>query len=262
MQVLEFDIGDDRVLEYFYSVLRNCELLPVDDEGSPRIELLFPPMYSQLVEWLNGDLMNRKEEVLALPIVQGYVFEERFLQCSDLHRLTISAVMQETGAPQSFTFSSLVPASMQQTGTLRHLLADNEIYHLRPKHPAIDGVCVAVDSKNDRYLLLLQVSLRKYRLHESKGKDIRNRVDKIFEGKVQDGTIAEYYKHLAKVEQDENVIFVYVSPNEDKAPTYNTFAQDLKKPDTETSSHFPQYFYGFCVDSNNIIQHCLPPGTT
>ena len=69
-----------------------------------------------------------------------------------------------------------------------------KIRHLRPKYPAIDGVCVALESnENLRYLLLLQVSISEYRKHESKGIDIRKQVDPNFEGRVHKGTIAEYY---------------------------------------------------------------------
>ena len=121
----------------------------------------------------------------------------------------------------------------------------NQIYHLRPNHPAIDGVCVAVDSINVKYLLLLQVSISEYRKHESKGIDIRKPVDTGFEGKVHRGTIAEYYKNLARV-GDENVM--YISPKEPKAPDFSTFVQELRSPNTRAATSSPQYYYGFCTD--------------
>ena len=62
---------------------------------------------------------------------------------------------------------------------------------------------------------LLQVSISECRKHESKGIDIRKRVDPNFEGRFCEGkTIAQYYQDLAKVSEDNKAIYVYVSPNE------------------------------------------------
>ena len=225
---------------------------------SDKVKLCFPPMYKVIVDQLKNKFEDHVEKVLALPIVKGYVFESRFLQSKSLHQLIISAVMEEAVPPKTFTFSSLISASVQELGPIEDELIENKIYHLRPGHPAIDGVCLAVDSENHKYLLLLQISLSEYRKHESKGIDIRNQVQKKFEGTVHRGTIAEYYKHLANVE-DENVIYVYVSPEEGRPPSCNTFCQELRRHDTRTgSSSPPQYLYGFCVDSDTVIERCVP----
>ena len=91
----------------------------------------------------------------------------------------------------------MTTAAVQETGPIESMI-ENEIHHLRPKHPAIDGVCVTTEStSNRRYLLLLQVSLTEYRRHESKGIDIRKCIEPAFEGKISKGvstTIAQYYK--------------------------------------------------------------------
>ena len=143
-------------------------------------------------------------------------------------------------------------------------MIENEIHRLRPKHPAIDGVCVTTEStSNRRYLLLLQVSLTEYRRHESKGIDIRKCVEPAFEGKISKGvstTIAQYYKKLAKVESDENVIYVYVSPHELDPPSSSTFFQELKVQNTTSGSHnCPKYLYGFCSKNmEKYIVNCVP----
>ena len=228
------------------------------DKESPRIKLLFPPMYNTIVQQLKSKFADHDAKVCALPIVKGYLFENRFLQNRHLSYLSISAMNEAEVQPTRFTFTSLIPATEQQSGAIR-CLTDNEICHLRPQHPAIDGVCVALDSNDVKYLLLLQVSLSEYRLHESKGIDIRKEVDKKFEGEVCDTTktIAEYYKGLAGVE-DNKVIYVYISPKEVSRPDINTFRQELGTHFTRSGTRPPQYFYGFCVDSKKVVERSLP----
>lgn len=250
-----------QVEQYNRSYLKQEYLTVLEgDKESPRIKLLFPPMYNEIVQRLKDKFEDQDAKVCALPIVKGYVFESRFLQNRDLSELSISAMNEAGVLPTRFKFSSLISAFEQQSGPIR-CLTDNEICHLRPQHPTIDGVCVALDSNDDKYLLLLQVSISDYRSHDSKGIDIRNEVDKKFEGKVcnRTKTIAEYYKDLAGVE-DNKVIYVYISPKEVRPPDLTTFYQELKRHSTKSgsSSKIPQYFYGFCVDSKKVVERCLP----
>ena len=68
--------------------------------------------------------------------------------------LDIVALGNEVTIPKPFLFSSVTTATVQQTGPVKSMI-ENEIHHLRPKHPVIDGVCVATEStSNRRYLLL------------------------------------------------------------------------------------------------------------
>ena len=158
---------------------------------------------------------------------------------------------------KTLSFSLLISASVQETEPIVDDLRDNEIRHLRQQHPAIDGVCVALNDNDDgRYLLLLQVSISEYRKHESKGIDIRKQVDPKFEGRFHNGTIAEYDKHLAKVSEDTKVIYVYVSPKELEPPSEHTFCQELRSHDTRSSSSTPQYLYGVCRDGDKLIERC------
>ena len=244
-------LNPTQLAEYRQSYLHIERLMMLEGD---KVKLLFPPMYNLIVKRLKDKYVRHDEQVLQLPIVQGYMFENRFLQCKDLHRLSVSAVMEEAGDPHTFIFPSLVSASQQESGPI-NLLMENQICHLRPSHPAIDGVCVAVDSIGVKYLLLLQVSLSEYRQHVSKGIDIKRPVDQNFEGKVLSGkTIAEYYKHYAGVKEDKNVIYVYVSPKEVKPPSDITFCQALKRHETRSHQSIPQYLYGFCMDSDKLIE--------
>ena len=241
-------LNDAQLTQYGQSYLQFERLLMCEGD---KVKLLFPPMYDRIVQELKDKYISHDEQVLQLPIVREYMFENCFLQCKDLHCLSVSAVMEEAGDPHTFIFPSLVSASQQESGPVDQLI-ENQICHLRPCHPAIDGVCVAVDSQCVKYLLLLQVSLSEYRHHVSKGNDITKNVDQNFEGKVLgEKTIAEYYKHYAGVE-DKIVIYVYVSPKEVKPPSYITFCQALTRHETRSHQSIPQYLYGFCIDSDFI----------
>lgn len=226
-----------------------------EDEGESErkihtIKLLIPSMYSILLEQLKAKFHLRDDHhVLEHPVVRGYVFEERFLQCESLHFLSVWAVNAENASAQAYTFSSLLPALFQQKKAIT-AMTENQIYHLRPKHPAIDGVCVAEEANREKYLLLLQVPLSTYKMHESKGNDIRKHVELQYEGKYKAGqSIAQYYKELAGVREDKNVIYVYISPKQLESPSKTTFSLELQRCSTGTGTHPPNYWYGFCSEN-------------
>ena len=103
-------------------------MLQHEDNGT-RVILIFPPMYNIIVTKLK-ERFKKHNKVLDLPIVQGYMFENRFLQCQDLHSLTIHAVAEEAVSVKIFSFSTLISASAQETGPISCDLIDNEIRHL------------------------------------------------------------------------------------------------------------------------------------
>ena len=149
----------------------------------------------------------------------------------------------------TLTFPNLTPAVIQQSQPIHSELVPNQIYHLRSKHPAIDGVCVTNDSQNGMYLLLLQVSLSDYRTHISKGIDIRKKVPASDEGRFCKGdrkTIAQYYKDLAKIKDDSKVVYAYVSPLQLGDPSEYDFCQELQTYARSGTLTTPEYLYGFC----------------
>ena len=238
-------------LEYLTELEKNAD-------GAYTIKLQFPSMYDVIVNKLKESFKERKIAVLEQPVVKGYIFETSFLQYKDLRSLTISVVGLNVNS-LTLTFPNLTPAVIQESEPIHSELIPNQIYHLRSKHPAIDGVCVTVtdDSLNVRYLLLLQVSLRDYRTHISKGIDIRKKVPASDEGRFCEGdrkTIAEYYKALAKIEDDSRVIYAYVSPSQLGDPTKEDFSQELKSHDTRTQTlTTPEYLYGFCCCESSFF---------
>ena len=218
----------------------------IEDGNEHKIKMHIPSMYSYLIGELKQKFHQRESDVYNLPIVRGYIFEEAFLQFECLHSLSIKALNVDNKSPCSFRFSSLTPAVAQRTGAVTTSLVENQIYHLRAKHPAIDGVCVAEEDQSEKYLLLLQVSLNTYKQHLSKGNDIKKSVESLEEqfGRM---SIAGYYQKLGGDIGDDKVIYVYVSPKETKSdPNDITFMSELKNPGTKgAASSQPAYWYGF-----------------
>ena len=180
------------------------------------------------------------------------MFETHFLQNGALRWLTISVVGPKN-KELKLRFSMLNAATSQEMEPIDYL-SDNQIYHLRAQHPAIDGVCIGLDSNSKRYLLLLQVSLSEYKHHTSKGIHIRRHVPKSFEGRFCKGgiqTIAEYYRCIANVGESE-VIYVYISPHEIQEPNADTFNLELTTRIARFGAHLPKYLYGFCLDDGDL----------
>ena len=94
-------LNDAQLEHYDDSYLQRKYLteLESDKEGT-KIKFLFPSMYKRIVDLLKTKFENHDQKVCSLPIVRGYVFENRFLQSKDLHCLTVSAVIEEAGPPR------------------------------------------------------------------------------------------------------------------------------------------------------------------
>ena len=101
---------------------------------------------------------------------------------------------------------------VQLSDALNTELTPGKLYHLRPQHPAIDGVGV-FEVENKKYLVMIQVSLSTYRNHASKALDIFRTVKKLQES-TSSTTIVEYYKKLAKVDDNTRVVYIDASPQE------------------------------------------------
>ena len=223
-----------------------------ESEHTFEIKLHIPDVYNYIVDELKDRYQKRDTDVFAIPSVRGYVFESEFL-CSDKlteTQLTVVAVNADTSTPNEFYFPPLIPSNGQLSGPLKTKLKDRHVYYLRKRHPAIDGV-VFIDGGHgdvfingaafeDKYLLLLQLSISPYKDHVSKGNDIRNTIPAM-EGR--DGSIAEYYQSLCGV-ADDRVIYVYVSPKETSPPSDIKFNLELNIPNTCNSMPL-QFYYGF-----------------
>lgn len=228
-----------------YECLTYCVENP--DRNQFNIKMYIPAVYPYLMCELKKMYRGKQSNVHCIPTVQGFLFEEAFFKAEQLqtHPLSIKAVNINNPFPCRFKFSTLTPAAFQQTSAITSMLIPGYMYHLRPGHPAIDGVCVA-SIKSEKYLLLLQVSLCSYSNHLSKASDIRLEVTKQ-ERKLAEElklptastSIAQYYQHLGGKITEEKVIYVYISPKETDPPNDTTFLSELKDYDTRSGSSKP-----------------------
>ena len=126
----------------------------------------------------------------------------------------------------------------------------NQLYHLHIGHPAIDGVCFATEKdSNELYLLLIQVSLRSYRYHASKGNDIKTQAS----WATSKVSIVEYYANLSIVGED-HVIYLYVSPYEVEDPQRSTFSLEVDQAVLKSGCRSKPYWYGFVRKPSDTYQ--------
>lgn len=85
----------------------------------------------------------------------------------------------------------------------RHLCKKDVMYLLRPKHPVVDFVGYFGNT-----LLFIQASIKDYKDHNSKVRDLV--VTRNFEFKGS--TVLEYYKDIFKVQQQDFIVYCYISP--------------------------------------------------
>ena len=242
-------LPEDLKLDYADSYVAREHLIYVANKDTFEIRMHIPALYDYLIVDLKKRYSKPDSDIHSNPIVQGYMFETAFLSSKLLreHPLTIQAVNSDQPAsPRTFQFPSLNPCGSQLLGALTTNLEENCVYHLRNRHPAIDGVCVTcIDAK--KYLLLLQVSLSPYKDHVSKGNDIIKQCIPSKEGGMGTRkTIAEYYQHLGGDIPNDQVIYVYVSPEETRSPNDVIFNHELTVSDTRSGCGSQQKFwYGF-----------------
>ena len=161
---------------YWKSYAQKENLTSVRDENNKQfsLKLHFPEFYAAFVSELRDQFEDNVDDVCQLSLVQGFMFEKKFLQHRELHSLAIE-VRNVQYPRKTFTFSNLSPAIHQQNDALKSLIPD-QLYHLRPGHPVIDAVCFATGSNHEQYLLLIQASLSTYADHHSKACDIRKNI--------------------------------------------------------------------------------------
>ena len=237
-----------------YEYLTYCIENPDGKQFS--VKMYIPAMYPYLVHELKRMYSKKQSNVHNIPIVQGYLFEEAFFLAKQLktHPLSIKTLNINTRSPRTFKFSTLTPAAAQQTGAITSKLKPGYMYHLRSGHPAIDSVCVALTESEEKFLLLLQVSLSSYSEHLSKAVDIRRGVTKQERKSVEEilpqqsasTSIAQYYQYLGGNIDNDRVMYVYISPKEIDPPNDMTFLSEQRDHGTRsTGSNPPAYWYGF-----------------
>ena len=261
--VQETPIPIEEKLEYMssYVALEHLTYLKEQRGSTFVIEQSFPMFYEYLTKELVTRFDRGDTDVRNSPLVQGLVFESKFLQNEELHDVHIKGL--NINGHKCFYFPSFPHARLQEDKPVTEL-SNGQLYHLRKGHPAIDAVCVAEDQQSGHmYLVLMQVSLSKYGEHKTKASDISKQIV----GKEKaaaahpDVSIVEYYREMTKaIAQDDkmiaedHVLFVYASPKELNVPLESTFPDVLSRRGTRSGSHSPPYFYGFVEAGTHVAQ--------
>ena len=123
-----------------YLSIENLTSICDEDTTTFTLKINIPNLYPRLIDELKDRFSLNIKGICESPIVKGLVFESRFLQNHTLNPLTIA-----TSGTTTYTFPALIPAPTQLCSTVDGLIL-NQLNHLRPGHPAIDGVCLAKDT--------------------------------------------------------------------------------------------------------------------
>ena len=136
------------------------------EEGGDLINCNFPGVAKLLVNELA--VMRRDEKVPSNPIVNGFIFEENFF--TEIGKMkTLHVITKEMPI---ITLHFAVVETLQ-TGEVLKNMTSGVLYHLRYKHPVIDGVGIMERGKTKKkWLVMIQVSLSSYKSHRSKISDI------------------------------------------------------------------------------------------
>ena len=182
------------------------------------------------------------------PVVQGLAFESKFLQDSQLNDLHVKGINRD--GIKDFYFPIFPHARLQENGAVTKL-SKGQLYHLRHGHPAIDAVCVVKVNSGVEYLVLMQVSLSRYGEHKSKS---QCHIQAHSCQRKPNMSIVQYYPNMTEGIAPDNVLFVYASPKELKAPVESTFLDVLLTCETRGSPPHPPYFYGFVEGDTNAAR--------
>ena len=246
----EYPIPIQQMCEYEQSYLacENLTYYSTKDEDNFVLGMIFPNLYRHFMRECKVMYAGNNEKILQSPVVQGLIFEEKFL-CAVKE---LSMTVKSADSKENLTFL-VVPATFQ-LATALNKISMNCLHYLRVGHRAIDAVCHAEETNGQEYLLLIQVSLSTYEEHRSKAVDIRSKVvslEKDVSSRSPNPdpnsdahpTIAEFYRKMADVSED-HVIFLYASPTELDEPKAQ-FDADLINRKTRIGTSAPPYKYGF-----------------
>ena len=243
--------------KYTQSYVAREYLTYVDTENKTHFYLspAYPMLYATFASLLMEKFSNTSHAIARSAVVQGLVFEHKFLHHPGLRGdLNVTTVTKDN-IIHKFTFN-LSTLSPPQCNTALQQLSLSCLHHLRPGHPAIDAVCLTTNSANpadeNYYLLLMQVSLSKYSDHRSKAIDIR----KVVVAPEKDVapnpnlSVAEFYRSLAK-QENVKIVYIYASPQQLKEPSPKDFVDELADKNLRSGTDCPDYYYGF-VDHDSM----------
>ena len=203
------DLYLDHLIQYRTSWLATEGITYIADMTattfSPRVN--FPLLVSALMELLR--VKNELGDTRCNDIMKGYCFKYMFLRRIRELCLTCS---EYGSTPAIFMFQDLNYQHAEE-GEALNSIAMNGLVHLRDSRPVIDAVARLKDHNDNRWLLLVQVSLSWYTRHRSKVADLLKSItwpEK--ENRADTVSWMKYYEDMYG--SGTKTMYVYISPNE------------------------------------------------
>ena len=205
--------------EKSYLSSENITYIVHEDKEFFRLAVNYPPVYDLLIDTFKGIMRHVKR----MPecnkrVLQGHYFES--LVCEKIKKFHLHYQNCKTNSFGDFEFQHYD----KNKGKLPvKTLMKQVLYHLRPFHPVVDAVGYTEDSKGNKWLLLIQVSLSTYSDHKSKASNLLDplkgpeRDIHIQRGADPVNNWIDYYRGCIVNETERTeakVMYIYISPEE------------------------------------------------
>ena len=197
------------MLELNVAYLIDIQKASVASETEYTLILTYPSAHLEIYR----RLMNLAERLLKeKPIVKRFILEKKFFLTASIHnyKWEMRVMNVQNCSETKLEFSSMDGPSYQRTFHITEITWKNSIYYLQICHKAVQAVVVARATNDVEYLILIRISLDKYKDQSSKYSDIYSLHAIPY---AREGSILDYYCAIANIERSK-AIYLYISPKE------------------------------------------------
>jgi hypothetical protein len=215
--------------------VENITYIVEKDRDSFKLAVNFPTLFNGLMSKI---ALYKDMLVFNYAIINECLFEKAM---KGMEKLKVLYCRQDDWVTSSATFHFNEHVSSDLNTPVKEL-RKNVLYHLRPKHPAIDAVGFFVLNE-EPWLLMIQTSLSPYKNHESKAEDLKNPIsgcERESGSKAKDWLA--YYRGCVDKNDGLRCMYVYISPEE---------CLDIGRPsDRLVQAEFKDLYLGLVLKSS------------
>jgi len=196
------------------------------------LRLNFPTLPPALLSIIEDLLpLQGVRELCSNPIVEGFLFEAEFFRSFQSSSILLDVVCCSVQIPSKLHFLEFSPV-VQKLDVPLTTMNVGFLYQLRARHPQIDGLGLLCEEKQKKqWLVFVQVSISLYKDHKSK----LSKLTHVCQQRPQElskvtgrTTLFSYYKNIAKISEDTNILFLYISTAEVYGESTTTVLPDLR----------------------------------
>lgn len=191
----------------------------------PGLGLLLNQIFRQFMT----EIVTTQQLSAKHPSVAGYLLEEVFYQyCNKMGKLEASCISLESDDEFTVTlFPQLV------LDDFCNYYASDCLYELYTRHPVIDCVgyiSSVVQGCTTKYLALIQLSLQRYQSHTKMSEAFRKLPNQCrVPEDMKNLSVFDFYLKLGKLKDEDNILFIYISPEETEVkPLLQSIKSDIK----------------------------------